>query len=54
MHVSMSDFASLYSLYSWPNVVLPVVGGALVDTLMGVRIGGVFFSVILLIGGLAT
>ena len=25
------DYALLYSVYSWPNVVLPFIGGWLVD-----------------------
>ena len=31
--VSTSKFASLYAWYSWPNVVLPVIGGFLIDRL---------------------
>ena len=31
MKVDTAQFASLYALYSWPNVVLSFVGGFLID-----------------------
>ncbi|KAA0183616.1 hypothetical protein HAZT_HAZT009754 [Hyalella azteca] len=31
MNVSTLQFSTLYSLYSWPNVVLCFVGGFLID-----------------------
>ena len=31
LNLTGSEFSSLYSWYSWPNVVLPVAGGHLVD-----------------------
>lgn len=30
-HLNTSQFALLYSIYSWPNVVLCFIGGYLVD-----------------------
>jgi len=50
MGISTAEFANLYSFYSWPNVVLPVIGGFLVDRVMGMRVATVVFSVFLLIG----
>ena len=31
MNITTAQFANLYSWYSWPNVVLPVIGGFLMD-----------------------
>ena len=50
---SASDFPTnfnlLYSVYSWPNVILPFFGGALADYL-GVRIMMIAFLALLLVG----
>ena len=37
MKISTFEFANLYSLYSWPNVVFPVIGGYLIDAVFGLR-----------------
>lgn len=50
MHVTTYQFANLYSLYSWPNVILPAIGGYLIDTVLGLRLGASLFSFILIIG----
>ena len=31
MHVSTFQFENLYAYYSWPNVVLPIIGGELLQ-----------------------
>ena len=36
--------------YSWPNVVLPVVGGFLMDRVLGIRFGTICFAFIICIG----
>lgn len=36
--------------YSWPNVVLPVVGGFLMDRVLGIRFGTMVFAFIIVIG----
>ena len=38
-----------YSVYSFPNIVLPILGGYLVD-MIGVRTGNFFFTLLVLIG----
>ena len=48
--MSTSEFASLYSWYSWPNVVLPVIGGYLIDSMFGVRLGTVIFASFICLG----
>lgn len=46
MDVDTVQFASLYSLYSWPNVVLCFIGGFLIDRVFGIRWGTIIFSTI--------
>ena len=53
MGVSTYQFANLYSWYSWPNVVLPIVGGYLMDTVFGIRLGTIIFALFIIIGELA-
>ena len=31
LNITTAQFANLYSWYSWPNVILPVIGGFLMD-----------------------
>lgn len=52
MDVSTTSFALLYSLYSWPNVILCFFGGYLIDSVFGIRWGAIIFSFIILIGQL--
>lgn len=48
-HMSKDMFGVLSSVYSWPNVILPLFGGLLVDKL-GHRVACVGFSVIVVLG----
>ncbi|XP_069939340.1 lysosomal dipeptide transporter MFSD1 isoform X1 [Cherax quadricarinatus] len=50
MNVNTLQFASLYSLYSWPNVILCFVGGFLIDRIFGIRLGAIIFSSIVTLG----
>lgn len=43
------NYNLLYSVYSFPNIVLPLFGGLLIDRL-GIRVGVVIFSFLLIIG----
>lgn len=52
MDVSTTSFALLYSLYSWPNVILCFFGGYLIDSVFGIRWGAIIFSFIILLGQL--
>ena len=52
LNVSTAEFAELYSWYSWPNVVLPVMGGLLIDSVFGLRLGTVIFSALCCAGQL--
>jgi len=48
-HVSASDSALMYSIYSYPNTILPLFGGIFLDKL-GMRVGLIVFTTILTIG----
>jgi len=50
MRISTSEFAGLYAWYNWPNVVLPIVGGFLMDRVLGIRWGTIVFSIFILLG----
>ncbi|KAL0894850.1 hypothetical protein ABMA27_013365 [Loxostege sticticalis] len=49
-HLNTSQFALLYSIYSWPNVILCFIGGYLIDRYFGVRLGTVIYMTIVFIG----
>jgi MFS family permease len=49
LDIDATRYSLLYSVYSMPNMVLPVFGGILLDS-MGVRFGLVLFCAILTIG----
>jgi dipeptide/tripeptide permease len=44
------QFANLYAWYSWPNVLLPIVGGYLMDSVFGIRIGTIIFAMFIILG----
>ena len=50
MHVSTYQFSNLYAWYSWPNVVLPIIGGYLMDSVFGIRLGTIIFAIFICIG----
>ena len=52
MDITTAQFALLYSMYSWPNVILCFFGGFLIDKVFGIRWGAIIFSFIILVGQL--
>ena len=50
MHISTYQFSNLYAWYSWPNVILPIVGGYLMDSVFGIRLGTIIFAIFICIG----
>ncbi len=50
LNMSTSKFSFLYSIYSWPSVVLTIVGGFLIDRVFGIRFGTILFLLILTTG----
>ena len=47
--LSEAQWSALYSIYSFPNMVLPLFGGIFIDKI-GIRIGLILFTVILTLG----
>ena len=50
--IDTTQFTVFVSLYSWPNVVLCLVGGYLVDNVLGIRFGAILFSLFVTVGQL--
>ena len=46
---AVAKYSWLYSIYSFPNMILPLFGGFMVDKL-GVRVGAFVFSLVLIVG----
>lgn len=49
LSINSFEFNLLYSVYSFPNIILPLFGGYLVDY-VGIRISIILFSSLLTIG----
>ncbi|KYQ99837.1 major facilitator superfamily domain-containing protein 1 [Tieghemostelium lacteum] len=49
-HVNEVSYGVLYSVYSFPNIVLVVIGGYLVDSYLGIRLGLLIFAGLVTIG----
>ncbi|KAG4066419.1 hypothetical protein HA402_007055 [Bradysia odoriphaga] len=50
--LTTTQFVWLYSIYSWPNVILCFIGGFLIDRVFGIRMGTIIYLFILMIGQL--
>lgn len=50
--LSTTQFVVLYSIYSWPNVILCFIGGFLMDRVFGIRLGTIIYMFILMVGQL--
>ena len=50
MDITTYQFANLYAWYSWPNVILPIVGGYLMDSVFGTRLGATIFAAFIIAG----
>ena len=50
MKVDNTQYTILYSIYSWPNVILSIFGGFLLDRVFGIRIGTIIFSALICVG----
>ena len=48
-NIGDADYSLLYTVYSYPNIILPAIGGILLDRI-GFRIGLFFFPMILILG----
>jgi MFS family permease len=52
LDLTTTQFVMLYSIYSWPNVILCFIGGFLIDRVFGIRLGTIIYMFILMIGQL--
>lgn len=52
LNLNTTEFTLIYSIYSWPNIVLCFVGGFLVDRVFGIRMGAIIYMLIVLLGQL--
>ncbi|PAA85696.1 hypothetical protein BOX15_Mlig018958g3 [Macrostomum lignano] len=52
LSLTTAQYSSFYAWYSWPNVVLSMIGGYLIDRLFGIRLGAIIFSSFCLVGQL--
>ena len=43
MQVDTAQYGLLFSVYSWPNIIMCFVGGVFVDKVLGLRVGYVLF-----------
>ncbi|KAL5237205.1 hypothetical protein ACI65C_004615 [Semiaphis heraclei] len=50
MNLTTSQFVYLYSWYSWPNVVMCFIGGFLIDSVFGIRLGTVIYALLVVLG----
>jgi len=52
LNINEGQFMAFYSFYSWPNVVLCMFGGYLIDKVFGIRLGSIVFSLFVTVGQL--
>ncbi|XP_017095734.2 lysosomal dipeptide transporter MFSD1 [Drosophila bipectinata] len=52
LDLNSTEFTLIYSIYSWPNIVLCFVGGFLIDRVFGIRLGTIIYMLIVLVGQL--
>ncbi|XP_025191928.1 major facilitator superfamily domain-containing protein 1-like [Melanaphis sacchari] len=50
MNLTTSQFVYLYSWYSWPNVIMCFVGGFLIDSVFGIRLGTIIYALLVVLG----
>ena len=50
MDVDVTSYALLYSVYSWPSIVLTIVGAVIVNQYLGCRFATVLFMSVLCVG----
>ena len=52
MQIDSAWFIVFNSVYSWPNVIIPIISGLILDRVSGIRVGAVIFSAIICVGQL--
>jgi hypothetical protein len=49
LNITTSKYAMFYSFYSYPNIILPLIGGVMLDKI-GVRLGLIVFTIFVTLG----
>ena len=49
MNISTVKYGMFYSFYSYPNIILPLIGGVMLDKI-GVRLGLIVFTIFVTVG----
>ncbi len=52
LDVDVTRYSLLFSVFSWPNIILPIIEGVLVDRIIGIRMGLLLAMFITLVGQL--
>lgn len=52
LDLSTRNFVLLYSIYSWPNVIFCFIGGFLLDSVFGIRLGTMIYMILTMVGQL--
>ena len=50
MQVDITQYELLFAVYSWPNAIVPLLGGILIDKVIGLRVGFILFITVACIG----
>lgn len=50
LNLSVTQYSLLYSVYSYPNMILCFFGGFLIDRVFGLRWGAIIFGSFILVG----
>ena len=48
--IDVMKYNAIFSAYAWPDVLMPIIGGMIVDRVVGMRCGYLIFTSILMIG----
>ena len=51
LNIKPTQYAMFYSFYSYPNIILPLIGGLMLDKI-GVRLGLIVFTLFVTVGQL--
>eukprot|EP00762_Andalucia_godoyi_P001012 ANDGO_01966.mRNA.1 putative sulfoacetate transporter SauU len=50
LDVNSLEFQTLYAVYSFPNTVLTIFGGFIMDKYLGIKLGAIIFAVLIFLG----
>jgi dipeptide/tripeptide permease len=50
LHITDTQFSSFYSFYNWPNSILCIINGYIIDRILGCRLAIILFTLLMTIG----